>query len=234
MSIELAQPDLSALDALDSAFTGRPCVVVAGSGGVTRLALHSWLREPDDADCDLFLDHCTGPSLDIGCGPGRLTAALTARSVPALGIDISREAVRLTRRRGARATRTDVFAGGLPHGRWLTALLADGNIGIGGDPARLLRRVRDLLAPGGVVLVELEPPGTRVVHDRLRLRVGDRVSAAFDWAFVGVDAIDDLAVATGLSMVALHESGGRFVGTLARGRQRAGGHDRAVGGARWS
>ena len=40
-------------------------------------------------------------------------------------------------------------------------LLADGNIGIGGDPGRLLDRCRDLLGPDGDVIVELEPPGTR-------------------------------------------------------------------------
>ena len=34
-----------------------------------------------------------------------------------------------------------------------TALLLDGNIGIGGDPGALLRRVADLLTPGGAVLV---------------------------------------------------------------------------------
>ena len=36
-------------------------------------------------------------------------------------------------------------------------LLADGNIGIGGRPARLLQRCAQLLAPGGQILVEAEP-----------------------------------------------------------------------------
>ena len=44
-------------------------------------------------------------------------------------------------------------------GGWDTVLLADGNIGIGGDPVALLTRCRELLAPAGRVLVELDPPG---------------------------------------------------------------------------
>ena len=55
----------------------------------------------------------------------------------------------------------DVF-GPLPgEGRWDTALLADGNIGIGGDPVALLARVRELLAPEGRVVVDLAAPGRR-------------------------------------------------------------------------
>ncbi|MEP7089618.1 MAG: SAM-dependent methyltransferase, partial [Nocardioidaceae bacterium] len=134
----------------------------------------------------------------------------------ALGIDVSPEAVRMTRQRGARARRGDVFGPVPEEGRWATALLADGNIGIGGDPARLLARVRDLLAPDGVAIVELEAPGTGLVHDRLRLRLGDRESVAFDWALVGVDAIDDLATEADLSVAALRESGGRHAALLTR------------------
>lgn len=216
MSTQLVQPNLSPSGALDFAFAGQACTVLAGTGGVTRLPVRRWSREPDGADCDLFLGRCVGLTLDIGCGPGRLTAALTAREIPTMGIDVSREAVRLTRRRGGRAQLCDVFAPVLNHGRWLTALLADGNIGIGGDPVRLLSRVHHLLAPGGIVLAELDPPGKGLVYDRLRLRVGNRESAAFGWAFVGVDAIDDLAVAAGLSLVAVRGSGGRFIGVLSR------------------
>ncbi len=40
-------------------------------------------------------------------------------------------------------------------GQWHWALLADGSIGIGGDPVRLLRRVAELVGPGGRALVEV-------------------------------------------------------------------------------
>src|SRR5689334_4305951 len=50
-----------------------------------------------------LLDHCAGATLDVGCGPGRLTAELARRGTPALGVDIAPEAVRQARRRGAPA-----------------------------------------------------------------------------------------------------------------------------------
>ena len=42
---------------------------------------------PTRADLAL-LAHCTGRTLDIGCGPGRLTAALAALGHVVLGIDV--------------------------------------------------------------------------------------------------------------------------------------------------
>ena len=49
---------------------------------------------------DGLLRRCTGPVLDVGCGPGRLTGALTARGHVALGVDVSAGAVRLARAPG--------------------------------------------------------------------------------------------------------------------------------------
>ena len=92
---------------------------------------------------------CDGPTIDLGCGPGRLVAHLIRRGVPALGVDLSPAAIGLARRSGAPALRRDVF-GPLPGtGRWHTVLLADGNVGLGGDPWRVLRRAAELLRQGG-------------------------------------------------------------------------------------
>ena len=88
-----------------------------------------------------MLARCEAPVLDVGCGPGRLVGALNARGVPALGIDISARAVEQARGRGAMALRRAVEQPVPAEGRWGTVLLADGNIGIGGDPAALLRPV---------------------------------------------------------------------------------------------
>jgi hypothetical protein len=77
-------------------------------------------------------------------------------------------------------------------------LLLDGNVGIGGAPERLLRRVAGLLAPDGEAIVELEPPGVAARVERVRLESGSLHSAWFDWARVGTDAIGDLAGAAGL------------------------------------
>ena len=59
-------------------------------------------------------------------------------------------------------------------GRWRTALLLDGNVGIGGAPVALLRRTRELLAPGGAALVELDPPGAPTVRTRVRIEAAAR------------------------------------------------------------
>jgi len=75
-------------------------------------------------------------------GPGRFVAALAARGIPALGVDISAAAVQMTIQRGGTALHQDLFAPLPGHGRWARVLLADGNIGIGGGPSRRRRRRR--------------------------------------------------------------------------------------------
>ena len=124
----------------------RPDIEYA-DGSRTPLLVEGWLREsPGDRS---ILERCQGPTLDIGSGPGRLTVALSERGIPALGIDITPYAVDLARSAGALVMLRDVFDRVPGTGRWMTVLLADGNIGIGGDPAALLRRAGELLAPGG-------------------------------------------------------------------------------------
>jgi hypothetical protein len=49
------------------------------------LQIPRWCGRPDAADEEL-LQRCHGPVLDVGCGPGRLTIALTERGVQALGV----------------------------------------------------------------------------------------------------------------------------------------------------
>ena len=127
---------------------GQRCWLELATGERITLPTERWRAEPSPGD-ELLLRHCAGPTLDIGCGPGRLTAALQERGVPALGTDVSPVAVRLTRAAGAMAVRRDVFERQPGEGRWRHALLADGNIGIGGDPVRLLRRVRSVLGGAG-------------------------------------------------------------------------------------
>jgi hypothetical protein len=118
-------------------------------------------------------------------------------------------------------SQADVFAplpAGLPGaGRWAHALLADGNVGIGGRPDRLLGRVRELLAPGGRVHVELDPGADDGVTTRkVRLHVGGRHSTPFRWATVGLDAIGAVAGQAGLQLVGIDSHAGRHVAVLMR------------------
>jgi SAM-dependent methyltransferase len=182
-------------------------------GTLAPLPLERWLGGLDAAD-RLTIEAARGPVLDIGCGPGRHLAALRAAGKPGLGVDLSPVAVRLARRRGAAAIPGDIFGAVPGGGRWRTALLLDGNVGIGGSPALLLRRTRELLSPGGSALVEVDPPGAATVRTRVRLEAPGVVSEWFAWARVGVDGIGPLAERTGLAHEDTLAAGGRWVAVL--------------------
>jgi SAM-dependent methyltransferase len=190
--------------ALREAAAGRPAplqlIDPATSRPARQLATHDWCAERTPGDGSL-LARCTGPTLDVGCGPGRLVAALAMLGVPALGIDVSAEAVRQARRRGATAYRACVFGPVVGEGAWRHVLLVDGNIGIGGEPERLLARCRRLLAPGGDILVETDPAGSGSWRRHVVLRHRDRVSAPFPWAAVADDDLAAVARGSALSIV---------------------------------
>ena len=177
-------------------------------------ALGQWVGRADDADRDL-LARARGTVLDAGCGPGRLVAELAARGREAVGIDTSRVAVALTRALGATAVRRSIFQPVPGEGGWDTVLLADGNIGIGGDPVALLTRCRALLAPDGRVLAELDRPGAGLRAGRVRLECGAERGSWFPWAHVGVDAVAGPATAAGLEVTTTWERDGRWFAALA-------------------
>ena len=161
-----------------------------------------------------------GPVIDLGCGPGRLVVRLASQGVPALGVDASAAAITLARRRGATVLQRDLF-GPLPgEGRWATVLLFDGNVGIGGDPARLLSRCRRLTGNRGRVLAEVQPPGGGWRRVTARLERDGRCSEPFPWAVVGADAMAELARHAGLRVTALDEtpSGRWFAGMSSASR----------------
>jgi SAM-dependent methyltransferase len=208
----------------DGALAGRRSVLVRDDGLALDLAVRRWRRAAAGEDRWL-LDRCHGTAIDLGCGPGRLVAALTARGVPALGVDVSAVARRLCRRRRAPMVRRDVL-GPLPgEGTWAHVLLADGNIGIGGDPVALLRRVARLLVPGGTVLVETEALPDALWRGTVRLRVrpdpgpAGGGGAAMPWACVGADALCRLAATVGLHRTAVHRGARTFV-QLTAGQRR--------------
>ena len=177
------------------------------------LAVDQWLDAvPGDKS---LVDRCHGPTLDVGSGPGRLTVALAERGIPALGIDITPFAVRLAQSAGALALLRDVFDRVPGAGRWMTVLLADGNIGIGGDPAALLQRVSELLTPGGHALVEVQPPGVPLRCEHVRLRREGTTGAWFPWAYVGADQIGGIARGAGLVPTQTWAASGRWFAELA-------------------
>ncbi len=196
-----------------AALQGNPCAVI-GIGDVPRdLPVADWTREADADDHEL-ITLCVGPTLDIGCGPGRLSAALAQAGHVVLGIDVVPEAVGQTRDRGVAALHRDVFATLPGEGRWSTALLADGNIGIGGDPVALLARMRELIVPQGRIVVELAEPGTRSTSVWARLECDGTRSRPFKWAVLAADDIDSVAEQASLAVTATYAIGERWVAVL--------------------
>jgi SAM-dependent methyltransferase len=181
-------------------------------GRLAPLLAQRWLAaRPGDQS---LLDRCSGPTLDVGAGPGRLTVALAERGIPALAVDVTPHAIALARSSGALALQRDVF-GYLPGtGRWTAVLLADGNIGIGGDPAALLRRAASLLMPGGVVVAEVCAPGTPCRRELVRLRTPEAAGGWFPWAWTGADRIGPVGREAGLDTTEVWSDAGRWFATL--------------------
>ncbi|TQL67833.1 methyltransferase family protein [Nocardioides albertanoniae] len=181
------------------AFASERCRVVTIGGIPSRLPVEDWTRTADAADLAL-LAYCAGPTIDLGCGPGRMSAALTERGLPSLGVDVLPEAVAEAEARGARAVCRDLFDRLPGEGWWATALLADGNLGIGGDPLALLTRVRRLLVPGGRVVAEVHPPGTPSGPLFARLTCDCGGSGEFPWAVVAADVVGSIAAEAGFTV----------------------------------
>jgi SAM-dependent methyltransferase len=171
--------------------------------GASTIDLRSdrWRGTPDSDEQELLL-RLTPPVLDVGCGPGRHIGALAERGVMAMGVDISPRAVGTARSRGVPVLQRSIFDALPGTGRWGSALVMDGSIGIGGDPVLLLRRLRTLVRPSGTVVVEVGPP--RTSSRRMVVRMTDGASASagdrFPWARVGADAIEAVAGEAGLTV----------------------------------
>ncbi|MGB5953523.1 MAG: class I SAM-dependent methyltransferase [Ornithinimicrobium sp.] len=200
-------------DIFSRALQGSPVKVVGVEDHPYDLPMDEWTRHADTADHAL-LDLCRGSTLDIGCGPGRLSCALGLRGQRVLGVDIVAEAVDQARSRGALAERRDVFKPMPDEGGWDTALLADGNIGIGGDPVALLARGKELIKPAGRVVVELKEPGVQSKVLWATLETGDSASKPFRWAVVGVDDIEGVAAQAGLVVRSIDRVGSRWATVL--------------------
>ncbi|MFG2404880.1 class I SAM-dependent methyltransferase [Streptomyces brevispora] len=191
-------------------------------GWLLPLDVERWCAGADAADLSA-LHRCEGPVLDIGCGPGRLVAALAARGHRALGIDVSEAAVARTQRLGGSALHRSVFEPLPGEGRWGTVLLVDGNIGIGGDPRRLLHRTASVLAPGGLLIAETAPQD---IDERVRVQLDDgravgarpAPAAPFPWARLGTPALLRHARPLGWLTADQWESDGRPFVALRRGR----------------
>jgi SAM-dependent methyltransferase len=200
----------------EAALNGRARRLELADGRRISLAVGRWhgLADQDDR---WMVERCHGPTVDVGCGPGRLVQALTVRGVPALGVDTSPHAVSQCRARGVPVILGDAFAPVPNEGRWQHAILADGNIGIGGSPRALLRRVARMLRPSGTVLLETSRYGAGLWRGTARLH--DHSGAAgswFPWAVVGAEALPGVAAASGLRVTRTYDRNRRCFAELVR------------------
>ena len=177
-----------------------------------------WVAPVVGADAAL-LARAVGPVLDVGCGPGRHVVELARRGLMVLGIDVSLPALELALRRGAPVLHRSVFEDVPGIGRWSTALLLDGNLGIGGCPRTLLTRVGELLHSDGRMLLEAHPSTTPSVVKRVRVEVDGHPGPWFHWARVSADAVPDLAADAGFVVVDRWTADGRWFAELHRSPQ---------------
>jgi SAM-dependent methyltransferase len=208
---ELVDP----LDLYGAGLRGMPLFLRRADGRRYPVATRRWTSGLQPGDTSL-LDRCSGTTLDVGCGPGRLTVALTRRGLPALGIDFSDVAVRLARDAGATVLARDVFAPLPGNSRWATVLLADENLGIGGNPVRLLARCRELITDEGRILVELArtsdggEPAVRLEDDF------GRTSTWFPWVSLDPPGLATVARRAGLRVLESWSAAGRPFAALGR------------------
>ncbi|GAA3220392.1 class I SAM-dependent methyltransferase [Pseudonocardia petroleophila] len=192
------------------ALAGHDAELVRSDGGTARLDVDRWRGAAAGEDAWL-IERCRGSTIDLGCGPGRLVEALVARGIETLGVDVSPEAVAQCAGRGVPVLHADVF-GELPReGLWSHALLADGNLGIGGDPAALLHRAARIVEPGGTVIVELDPAEPGLWRGEARVRSRDDLTPPFPWACAGPAALPELAAGAGLRAGAHYRGVRQFV-----------------------
>jgi SAM-dependent methyltransferase len=183
--------------------------VKLSDGSLHDLGVDRWLNDADEVDLRI-LERVRGPVLDVGCGPGRHVAALRQRGIEALGLDLTPDFVAVAQRSQRPVVLHSVFDPVPGDVQWNWALILDGSIGIGGDTVALLRRVGNLLATGGQVLVETEPPEERSESLGMVIQPESGRESWFDWATLSASDAARIARAAGFGVADRWEDSGRW------------------------
>lgn len=204
----------------------------AATAVTTIMDVDRYTADADAADLSV-IEHSAGAVIDLGCGPGRMVRAAIVSGRFALGIDVSATAVAMAHGSGLPVLRHDINDALPLEGKWGTALLLDGNIGIGGDPRALLARARLLVDPRGLVIVETSAADAeeRYFLAEVRDRCG-RSSESFPWAQIGVGPLARIAAEVGLRVVERWSVGADGEGGNEAGADAEGGTEPEAAGVR--
>jgi SAM-dependent methyltransferase len=165
--------------------TRRPGYDGSGPGDITPdgCAVDLYLRLPVDNEPDVIAAAAPPPAtlLELGCGVGRVTRALTARGYAVTAVDES--PAMLDHVTGARTVRSPIEA--LDLAETFDVVLLGSFLVHAGDPAArqaLLRTCRRHVAAGGTVLIQREGAGWHddVPRERPLLDGVARVTASTD------------------------------------------------------
>jgi SAM-dependent methyltransferase len=172
-----------------------------GAASESTMDVARWNAGADDADLTL-LRSVAGPVLDIGCGPGRMVRAAAGLGLEVLGVDVSPTAVAIATEAGLPVLERSVFDAVPGEGSFQTALLVDGNVGIGGDVPALLVRCRSLLTATGEIVVELHPDdGRDSTYTGRLVDARGAESELFPWAEIGLRPMTELAARLGFTLL---------------------------------
>ncbi|GAB2579438.1 hypothetical protein Aab01nite_55250 [Paractinoplanes abujensis] len=148
---------------------------------------------------------CRGHVLDIGAGAGRTAVELQRRGMAVTGLDTSRGAIEIARKRGLRdtvITTVDAYAAGAS-ARYDTFLLLGNNLGLLEGPERapvLLAALARLANPGARIIAQgTDPYGTTdTVHvgyhrlNRERGRLGGQLRLRLRYRLLATEWFDYL------------------------------------------
>jgi SAM-dependent methyltransferase len=156
-----------------------PGLILEVEGGESGPAMHpEWFFQSFEQwewwDRELLplVEH--GPVLDLGAGAGRAALYLQGRGLRVTAVEASPGAAEVCRRRGVADVRPGDLNEPPADQPWAGVLLLCGNLGLGGSwegNRRLLTRLAELVAPGGVLVGDsVTPDGPPGVGLRIRYR----------------------------------------------------------------
>jgi SAM-dependent methyltransferase len=154
----------------------------------------SWLSDsqPNHVSFMTLLEFIEGPVLDVGAGAGRTSLPLQQHGIEVVAIDREQVCVEIMRKRGVEhALQADIFDFESER-RFKTILFMDATFGLVGTRDRigpLLDKLRGLLDPDGVVLVQDGMIGTTLREFEYRFVYRDLVGTPFRWLNFPLDVL---------------------------------------------